>query len=85
MDPADDEINILLPLVFGIIILIPALAIGLFFLILIKTNAIEIKNKNNLIKVLKAASFSLAGVISILVLIRIVVFIIEMIKNFFVK
>lgn len=85
MNPADDEINILLPLAFGVIILIPALAVGLIFLILSKTKTIETKNKKNLISVLKAVVLSLAGVVLIFASIQIVVFIIEVIKNFFIR
>ena len=85
MNPADDEINILLPLAFGIVVLFFALFAGLIFWILNKTKVIQISNKSHLFGVFRAAILSVIGVFVISGVIGIATFFIQIIKNLFTK
>ncbi len=85
MNPADDEINILLPLAFGLVVLFFALLFGLLFWILKKNKVIKITNKSHLFDVLRAAILSIVGVFVIWGIIGFATFVIQVIKNFFVK
>jgi uncharacterized membrane protein YqiK len=75
MNPADDEINIFLPLAFGMLILLLVIVFGLVFWLLTKAKVIEIKNRSNLFKVVSGAVFSIIGVFFVWGIIKLAEFI----------
>lgn len=85
MDLADDEINIFLPLAFGLVVLLFASLFGLIFWILNKTKVIQISKKSHLFSVLRAAILSVIGVFIVSGVIGVFIFVIQVVKNFFAK
>lgn len=85
MNPADDEINILLPLAFGVVILFFALLFGLIFWILNKTKVIQISSESHLFNVLRAVISSIIGVFVVSGIIGISIFVFQIVKNFLAK
>lgn len=62
MDPAEDEINIFLPMAFGIFLIIIFSIIGVLFWLLRRSKVVEAINKYYFLAVLKAAFLSIVGV-----------------------
>lgn len=83
MDSASDEINLLLPLVFGLIVFFFLAIAGLICWLLLYFKVIEISDKYYFLGVLKDASISLLGVFAISAIIGGVVFILNIIISFF--
>ncbi len=85
MNPADDEINILLPLMFLIFIGIILLVFGVTLFILYKLIVFEGDKSNNILTVLKYAIFSLIGVFLFSGILGAIVIILQYLLGFFSK
>lgn len=83
MVSASDEINLFLPLAFGLIVFF-FLAVGsLIYWLLSRFKVIEISDKYYLLGVLKDAVLSILGIFAILAIIGGVVFVLNITINFF--
>lgn len=85
MNPADQEINVFLPLAFGVVIVLLTLSFGLSFWILVRFKVIKITNREHLFGVLKAAVFTLTGVFVISGLFLIAPLVFQTISSYFSK
>lgn len=63
MNPADDEINLLLPLFFGFFVILIGAVVTTIVWILHKTKVINFSQNSNLRNVLKATILSIIGVV----------------------
>jgi uncharacterized membrane protein YedE/YeeE len=77
------EVNIVLPLMFGLLIFSFVIFAAVVFWLLKRFNLIELTRDNNTLSVLKDALFSIIGVIIVSAIIGICLLIIEIIKHFF--
>ncbi len=82
MNPADDEINILLPLMFFLMISFFGAIIGGSFWMLNKNGIIKLPENSQLFSVFRAAILSVLGVFVLSAVAGIVIFVIQIIKNF---
>lgn len=85
MNPADDEINILLPLAFFLTVAFFGLIIFGIFWLLNKKGVVKLSKDNQLFSVFRAAILSIIGVFAISFLAGIAVFVIQVIKSFISK
>ncbi len=85
MNPADDEINLFLPLAFGLVIVFFAAMFGIVIWILNKTEVINLAKESHLFSVLRAAVLSVIGVFVISFVGGIAILISQIIKSFFTK
>lgn len=85
MNPADDEINILLPLMFVLIIGFFGAIIGGIFWILSKNGIIKLPENSQLFSVFRAAILSILGVFVLSAIAGVAIFVIQIIKNFISK
>ncbi len=85
INPADDEINLLLPLAFGIVVCCFVLVISLTVWILHKTKAVKFANISNLFDVFRALILTILGCFAFSLFFGFIVALIEIIKNNFLK
>ena len=85
MNPADDEINLLLPLAFGFIVLFFGAIFGLLIWLLNRTKVINLSKDSHLFGVLRAAILSIIGVFVLSGVISAAVFVVGLIKSYFTK
>ena len=85
IDPADDEINIFLPLVFGLTIIFFVSIIAGTLWILHKIKVANFAKDSHLFSVFRSAVLSVIGVFIISGVIGIVGIFVEIMKNYFAK
>ena len=85
MNPADEEINILLPLMFILTVSFFISVIGGIFWFLNKKEIVKLSKENQLFSVLRAAVLSILGVFVLSAIAGIAVFAVQLIKTFISK
>lgn len=85
MNPADNEINVLLPLLFVLMVVFIGMIIGGIFWIFNKKKIVELSEGNQLFSVFRVAILSILGVFVLSAIAGIEIFIVQLIKNFIFK
>jgi len=83
MDSASDEINLLLPLVFGLIVILFLFFCGLIGWLLRRFEIIEFPDNLFPFRILKGVFLSFIGVFALFITINLLVFVIDSIIGFF--
>ena len=85
MDNASDEINLFLTLAFELVVLILLAIVALVGWLLLRFKVIEISDKHYFSGVLKGAAFSISGVLAFSAIVSGIIFVLNIVINFFKK